>query len=163
MPSPTPSLAPKVVRLPSVTLIVTMPVSSLEIATPVTSGAVPESPATSANEPVFPANAAPANASAATPRTASAHHVDPFIAASVAQNSEDVTSRYPSPFGRRRRLARAPRPPRTAAELPPRRRPPGQRAARFLQLHRAPLAVGAAAGGARWVGLARHTDVPARA
>src|SRR5512133_3927420 len=163
MPMPTPSLAANTPRFASVTVIVTMPVSSLEIATVVTSGAVPESPDASPNEPVFAAKATPLRTNAPATTSASARHVDPFITASVAENLSHVTARFPPAPRRRRRLARPSRVPRAPEELPPRRGTSGQRAARLFQLHRPALAVRAAARGARRLGLARHADLPARA
>src|SRR3954451_3185680 len=163
MPTPTPSPAPNASRFASVTLIVTRPVASLEIATADTSGAVPESPVASSNEPVFAATATPANTSTAMAAAASTRQVDPFIAARVTQKSADVTSPEPPTPRRRRRLARAPRVPRAAEKLPPRGGAPGQRTPRVLQLHRPALGLGETARGSRRLGLARHADVPPRA
>src|SRR5690348_3229563 len=163
MPTPTPSVGAIAFRFASVTFTVTKPPSSFVIATPVTSGAVPESPDTSAKEPLFAANAVPAKTRAHAPTTTSARRVDPFIRARLAQNPTDVTRRIPPTPRRRRRLARAPRVPRAAEELPPRRGPPRERIARFLQLHRAALADGGTACGARRLGLARDAHLPARA
>src|SRR5947207_3757167 len=140
-----------------------MPASSLETATPVRSGEFDASPPGAVKDLPFAANAAPANASAATPTTASARPVDPAIAASVAENPPDVIAPNPSLARRRRRLARAPRIPRAAEEFPPRRRPPRERAARLLELSAPAVAVGAAARGGRGLGLARHADLPPRA
>src|ERR1043165_3967435 len=163
MPRPTPSLAANAPRFDSVTLIVTMPVSSFDIATPVTSGAVPESPVGSANEPVFAAKATPARISAPTTTSASARHVAPSIPASVAENLSNVTVPSPPAPRRRRRLTCPPGVPRAPEDVPPRRGTSGQRTARLLQLHCPALAVRTAARGARRLGLAGHADLPARA
>src|SRR5215471_19541750 len=159
----TPSFAASVERLAMVNFTVTIPASSFEIATPVRSGEFAASPPGSANEWLFAPAATPARTSAATPTTASARQVDPAIARSLAQNLRHVIAPFPPASDRRRRLARAPRIPRTAEELPPRPRQAGQRTARILELHHSSMASGRAPCGARRLGLARHADVQARA
>ena len=82
---------------------------------------------------------------------------------SVVQNSPKCHRPLPPPPRRRRRLARPPRVPRTAEDVSARRGKTGQRPARLFQLHHPALAVRAAAGRDRRLGLPGHADLPPRA
>src|SRR5919199_288522 len=140
MPMSTSSPGASAERFDTLTFTVTTPASSLEIVTPVTSGALAASPDGSRNEPEFAAEATLVSANAAIPVRTASRPRDPFISATVVRSAPDAIPLFTSTARRRRRLTRAPRVPRVAEDVPARGGQGRQRAARLLQLHPAALA-----------------------